>query len=1093
MLVALYEKIKHRKYIKSVETSNEKLSSIYENMIHIYEKYPQFENEILQKVTTLIQRENNTGLDLAKAYAYIYAIIWKRSDPNKKIMETIHIGLKNPNNSSLSISNAYMSLFQMDTSHFLADDIFNIVKTSLSNPNINYENLTDAYKVLAQLVVTKPELAGDILDVMKSSIYHPQNNRKSMEFAHYAFTNIVEQKPNLAKDVLNTLNNFITSPNYSCPSFPLYNSLSIILSKRPDLANDVLDTLKLNSKNSIKEAYKLFSDLITINPDLTNDVVKNFKNLIKNPSNNSDDLAETYNTISTIIKIKPELTADMLETFKETIQHYNNYGKSLNSAYNNLSLIEKEKPEFTQNVLEILKIGLTNNKNDKNSLEAAYKTLGYILQTNPSLKDQIQSLIPDINIDVLHTANNITQENVLLYDVYKRLNTLETQDIRRLEQVFTSKHLDADDKQSLIEMMMENELPLKDVTSFNPSSYREIKNLIVSNSEKNQKVPEESFYDNNKCWMIKSAICANVLYKKDYKKYFDTIEQYNNQLPKLKALMPEVLKEVAEKSAVLEINLKQVQEQKAKNDTRIAEIDYQNNDFDSMRERYDELGIKERGIKGNLTGIKSYIDYEPLQKISMEKATAWMKHAIKTQDRELLLKRINGALLSTNPNILACGKSGQPFIRLDHQTVSLNEKGDRETEYTDELMLVSTRWNNIPKEIRNKSFKEIVGASESYKFKNPKSMTFLQSNGKYIHSQAVYEKAEQIYLQGCLTPSRFKKKEHYSQDGNWRCYIADKDDPRPLYAGGTWKDRAKCCQNYGTQASSCAIDSVLNPDSGCVIFERKTKDGWDMRGCSWLYEIQSDQYKSLIFDNVEISNDSKKENKAIYEAFSGLVDSLAQNNYRELRIGNSPSLSIKPKIEAYNRESLPWNYSINSYSDATTQYILRENPQAIPEQLPEIMIMGMDIEVHKNDIINLTKKLYPEDNKEVQIPDNARGMVLINRDNLILGYAIWTENAKVGHNTITDIVIKPEYQDKDCGISFLSTLMQHIKKTGGIWEVKPNDIIGTTQNLQEQLIESKILSTKNKLAAKNIATNDDKKLKTVNISTKKSNSEPYER
>jgi hypothetical protein len=184
-------------------------------------------------------------------------------------------------------------------------------------------------------------------------------------------------------------------------------------------------------------------------------VVKNFKNLIKNPSNNSDDLAETYNTISTIIKIKPELTADMLETFKETIQHYNNYGKSLNSAYNNLSLIVKEKPEFTQNVLEILKIGLANNKNDKNSLEAAYKTLGYILQTNPSLKDQMQTLIPDINIDVLHTANNITQENVLLYDVYKRLNTLETQDIRRLEQVFTSKHLDTDDKQSLIEMMME--------------------------------------------------------------------------------------------------------------------------------------------------------------------------------------------------------------------------------------------------------------------------------------------------------------------------------------------------------------------------------------------------------------------------------------------------------------------------------------------------------------------------------------------------------------------------------------------------------------------------------------------------------------
>ena len=328
----------------------------------------------------------------------------------------------------------------------------------------------------------------------------------------------------------------------------------------------------------------------------------------------------------------------------------------------------------------------------------------------------------------------------------------------------------------------------------------------------------------------------------------------------------------------------------------------------------------------------------------------------------------------------------------------------------------------------------------------------MQSNGKYISNQKTYDEAEAIYERGRLTPSRFEKKEHYSEDGNWRCYIADKDDPRPLYAGGGWSDRGKCCQSYGSIGSTCAVDSVLNPDSGCVIFERKvkskdkfgiTEDIWEMVGCSWCYEVQSGEYKKLIFDNVEINDNYQLERKAINEAFDGLVADLGNQNYAQIRMGYSPDLGKREDEKALSRDSLPHGYT--GHSDASIQYILHKNPEATPERLPDIMIVGMDLEKHRAGMEKVAREAFPEGSQNLEIPYNAKGMVLTNRNNEVLGYVIWTEKSNEEHNGkpvkhwITDMAVRPKYQGKDGGFKLLTEMMKYVQKTGGTWGAELRD------------------------------------------------------
>ena len=904
---------------------------------------------------------------------------------------------KNANNMLTKIDTYQILFIESMMSDDSTKDVISFIDKALWTKTVdNKDVLTRLHRTLIKIAGEKPEFSDDIFKIVSEHLTVNDLSYDNFRSSCYVLSELVKAKPELAPDAFSLVNASLErlthNPKDDIDINLPTNALAEIIKHKPDLVEDVYATY--NKIQDYKKSVSTIDEFIDSYLDITLDF----------PSD------QTCNLYAELIKAKPELADEI----------YPNLVK-----YNLLAI------------------------------DPGYTLLAMIADNRKDMVPQIKAQYPDLDVGLLKSSCRISEQidNRYISSIYETLKGSSEENINRLERVFTTKQLDVEDRKKLFSMLKDKSIPEQDLVEFNPSAYNEIKEyMLAKEAEAHPNLTPEEVYDQSIEWLSESAIYATVLYKKDYKRYFNVIEKYNAQLPKLKEKMPEVMEEYYVKKAKLLEELRAIEEERKANDTRLLGLEPGSEGYHEMRERYDALGIKERGIKGNLLGIVGYINYDQLQPVGIEKATAWMQQAMKVSDREGLLRKINKSLLGTNPNILACGSVGQPFVRVDHQTPIIDSMGNRTGEETvDELMMVSAKWDVLSAEVKSKGFKEIVDVVQSYKFAG-KSMEFMEANAKYIYDQETYTEAEKIYEKGKLTPSRFEHKEHYSEDGNWRCYIADKDDPRPLYAGGNWADRAKCCQSYKGMGSKCAVDSVLNPDSGCVIFERKvkskdkfgiTEDIWEMVGCSWCYEVQSGGYKKLIFDNVEINDNHQDEQVSINEAFYGLVEDLEKNNYREIRIGNSPDIELESFTTSDTVENLPWNYS--GYSDAEyTQYILSDNPKATPEQLPEIMVVGMDLEKHQAGMYKVAAKAFPKGSQNIEIPQDPKGMVLINRDNNVIGYVIWTENSREMHaekpvnNWITDMAVLPEYRG-NVGFKLLTEMMKHVQKTGGTWGAELRD------------------------------------------------------
>jgi hypothetical protein len=151
--------------------------------------------------------------------------------------------------------------------------------------------------------------------------------------------------------------------------------------------------------------------------------------------------------------------------------------------------------------------------------------------------------------------------------LYNQLTSISAADQKKVERVLTTKQLETEDKQTLHHMLIADKLPIKDIAEFNPKVYKDIKEYMLSKEcEAHPELTKDEVYERNKEWLMESAVYAAVLYKKDYKRYFDVVEKYNKELPKLKALMPEVYKEVAEKTIDLTTKLEVVQKERKKYD-----------------------------------------------------------------------------------------------------------------------------------------------------------------------------------------------------------------------------------------------------------------------------------------------------------------------------------------------------------------------------------------------------------------------------------------------------------------------------------------------------------------------------------------------
>lgn len=509
-----------------------------------------------------------------------------------------------------------------------------------------------------------------------------------------------------------------------------------------------------------------------------------------------------------------------------------------------------------------------------------------------------------------------------------------------------------------------------DIDRVNIPAYLKIKDYLAEYEFSRLQITDKTqWHSDNDAWLIPSAVACACLYGKDFMQYFRTIENYNRSLPKWQAEMPAKEKlyrrkaefitaqylgsriilnslnrmpsNVALVAAALKKNMFLHKGALSPESLKVIrqwqdEIQHMPH-FNAARE-YQKQKLIAQSRLGSLFGIVNYIDYNALSPVGAEQATAWMLTAAKDD-----ANRIRSYF---DLHLKASNAAGQPFLRIcaaHFPSVRLKGLEDArqrvEASYGDDYKILAGKLKYISdNDLCALKYGDVYDRLSQIQF-NGRSLEFSSFNAQYLSSQEQYEKAENIYFEGALTPSRFADKPIvYNPDQTFRCRVAPKNDPRILFVG----HYTSCCQSFDDSGAACAIDSVVNPHSGCLLFEKKTNGDWKICGCSWFYESQKGAYKVLTFDNVEVTNYIANQ-KAVRQLLEQMVKEFAKDNYRSITIGNSDDLNLDGCPRAPYNHPRPQGYPASGYSDAKSQRLLYDNPQATPETVQSLVTYSCNI------------------------------------------------------------------------------------------------------------------------------------------------------
>ncbi|MBP3546171.1 MAG: hypothetical protein J6K16_03450 [Alphaproteobacteria bacterium] len=586
-------------------------------------------------------------------------------------------------------------------------------------------------------------------------------------------------------------------------------------------------------------------------------------------------------------------------------------------------------------------------------------------------------------------------------DIEKEYRSLTSEEKIHINRILSSQKLSLDEKMTLL---TNGAGFCKD---FNIGVYLNIKKYIFEKEE-----------DANTQWVIPSAIACAKIYGKEYMNYFRTIENYNEQIPKRQDEFWKKSNEYDDKKEELEFmylatdfilkSLENLPDSALlarvalKKNLFLYEIDshikkyineWKNNvlsssSFDIKRERR-RLAAKRNGLLGTIYATSNYISDEQFKPIGFERATSWMVKAINTKaDFERIRK-------FADKNIKAKNIVGQPFLRVnaphleEKRLRSLNDIERTDLEFSDDFSLIIPRLKYLTdKELSSMKYSEVYERLSKINF-DYTCREFAIENSAYVDSQETYDEAEVIYYKGMITPSRFADKPVlYSSDKNFRCLVAKKDDVRILFVG----EKTSCCQSYGDVGGPCAVDSVINPNSGCLIFEsRKNEDEpWKIVACSWFYASQNGNFKGLTFDNVEVDTHEHCEEQ-VETLFLGMVEEFSKDNYKYITVGNSGNdIYLEGQIIS-STNPLPDGYE--GYTDAEVQRIIKNNPNANQETIERIVIKAGDDE-------DLRAFSLFSSKDEIDWLKGDRCIVLKDEEK-VYAIAIWNKN-KTNAELITD-------------------------------------------------------------------------------------------
>lgn len=376
-------------------------------------------------------------------------------------------------------------------------------------------------------------------------------------------------------------------------------------------------------------------------------------------------------------------------------------------------------------------------------------------------------------------------------------------------------------------------------------------------------------------------------------------------------------------------------------------------------------------------------------------------------------------------------KSAETFRSfIGNNIIYATQDGEKHARPMKELMIISKNWNSLKPEEKKGKYKDVLSVCMSRKYKDQTCAAFAVEAAKHGVPEYKYKNCEDIYLSGLGVPEPFDSSKRY-QFGKYTGRFVTRDDVRTGFFG----DYTNCCQHFGGVGNACAVSTVKDPYSQLFVIE---DDKGRIIAGSWAWENKEGKYRDVCFDNIEaIGEDSRTEMlNRIYEMAA--KDLCETQNCHKVTIGLGYQDADTSKYQQTEAIALPEQYH-NKYSDARSQVLLRENPEAQPldktQESKRFIRAASFLDVNEMD--NVSEKCFPDSDRALQTPDHVEGLVLVDEAKGIVGYCLYDSKEK----DIYDMAVLPEYRKDKNGSSLklLGETIKKVKEFGGEWSADLRD------------------------------------------------------
>lgn len=338
-----------------------------------------------------------------------------------------------------------------------------------------------------------------------------------------------------------------------------------------------------------------------------------------------------------------------------------------------------------------------------------------------------------------------------------------------------------------------------------------------------------------------------------------------------------------------------------------------------------------------------------------------------------------------------------------------------------QLELIARRWSEVPPELRDTSFKDILEHLLTNNYQNVVSKEFAVEAGAVGMSANTYKERETRYLASQTVPVPFPL-DIVWQSGELRGRFIPRSDARGLFLG----QHTNSCQHPDGAARSSAWYGQESPKSGFFVVENRHGE---IVAESWTWIADNN---GVTFDNVEAKGIGQR-TEDVRKIYQQAANELAKSHHAVTLGTGHGDLDVTGWREAGDKSlKLPSDYS--GYTDANNQVILAENGAIKPTVAKSEVTVRGALNSDMDALQKISMARYPSGWQHVPIEADTRGLVIEEPGKGVIGYAL----IEPANRYISDIAVAPDANVHKT-MSLIRSVSELVKQVGGEWSADCRD------------------------------------------------------